>query len=164
MQDDTFTCKRGHKGPSPGRIGCRQCKRERSNAKWHELKTDPVKYQTELDRRTKKLRADPRLDLLYSARSRAKSLSLPCTISIDDIVVPDRCPILGTPIEKGRHRVFDGSPSLDRLIPELGYVPGNIAVISYRANALKGNASPEELLALANWVRAQYPEWLLQVA
>jgi hypothetical protein len=48
------------------------------------------------------------------------------------------------------------SPSLDRIKPELGYVPGNIQVISARANVMKNDATPEELLAFANWVYRTY--------
>ena len=41
------------------------------------------------------------------------------------------------------------APSLDRVIPNIGYTPDNTVVCCYRCNAVKNNASPEELLALA---------------
>lgn len=48
------------------------------------------------------------------------------------------------------------SPSLDRLRPELGYVRGNICVISNLANRIKSNAtSAEELEHVAAWMRSQ---------
>ena len=37
------------------------------------------------------------------------------------------------------------SPSLDKVIPSLGYVKGNIWVISYRANTIKNNCTFEEI-------------------
>ena len=40
--------------------------------------------------------------------------------------------------------MFPDSPSLDRIVPELGYVKGNIRVISNRANHLKSDATLEE--------------------
>ena len=41
------------------------------------------------------------------------------------------------------------SPSLDRLLPHLGYVKGNIIVISHRANAnAKNCASVDELMLI----------------
>ena len=43
----------------------------------------------------------------------------------------------------------DNSPSLDKIVPELGYVPGNITIVSSKANRLKSQQSPEELLAFA---------------
>ena len=42
--------------------------------------------------------------------------------------------------------------SLDRIIPELGYVPGNVQVISQLANAMKWDSTREERLTFANWV------------
>ena len=40
------------------------------------------------------------------------------------------------------------SYSLDKIIPELGYVKGNVWIISNKANAIKSNASLEELKLL----------------
>lgn len=87
---------------------------------------------------------------------RAKTQGLPCTISIDDIVIPEYCPILPwlkiTPNQGGKHATHL-SPTVDKIRPELGYIPGNIQVISHRANILKSNASYEELKALGEWCR-----------
>ena len=41
------------------------------------------------------------------------------------------------------------SPSLDKIKPHLGYVPGNVLVVSHRANMIKHDATPEELSLLA---------------
>src|SRR5579872_4324273 len=93
-----------------------------------------------------------------SARYRAKERHLPFNIKPSDIVVPEVCPLLGIklrPGDAGRGNHHAGSPTLDRIIPDLGYVKGNIQVISFRANMLKSNASLEELeLLVKNW-RAQ---------
>lgn len=42
---------------------------------------------------------------------------------------------------EGGH-VEDSSPTLDRIDPEVGYVEGNVWVICYRCNAIKGRVSP----------------------
>ena len=47
----------------------------------------------------------------------------------------------------------DASPSVDRIRGELGYVRGNICVISWRANKLKADATAEELEAIAAYIR-----------
>lgn len=39
----------------------------------------------------------------------------------------------------------EDSPSIDKVIPELGYVRGNVWVISNKANRIKNNATLEEL-------------------
>jgi hypothetical protein len=86
-------------------------------------------------------------------KSRAKISNIPFDISKDDIVIPDICPILKIPLirYRGINRAsgyFPDSPSLDRIKPELGYVKGNVRVISARANLLKNNASVQELTAV----------------
>lgn len=43
------------------------------------------------------------------------------------------------------------SPSLDKIVPELGYVKGNIVVVSLRANQIKSDATIEELQAVAKF-------------
>ena len=48
----------------------------------------------------------------------------------------------------------DDSPSLDRIVPELGYVTSNVRVISWRANAIKRNACADEIEAVALWLRS----------
>ena len=52
----------------------------------------------------------------------------------------------------GKKGGTERSPTLDRLIPELGYVPGNIAVISMKANRIKSDTdNPAEMAAVALW-------------
>lgn len=98
---------------------------------------------------------NPERYLLYDAKKRAKQGSLPFNLVLEDILIPEFCPVLGVKIERGCGSKRAESPSLDRLIPELGYVKGNVAVISFRANWVKGNATAEELFKIANWVAAQ---------
>jgi hypothetical protein len=92
--------------------------------------------------------------MVSRARKRARKRGLPFDLSAADLTIPTLCPVLGIPIklEPGPH--CEQSASLDRIVPELGYVRGNVAVISSRANALKSNASPAELAALLGYVDA----------
>lgn len=91
--------------------------------------------------------------LLYGAQTRANSKGIPCTIVETDVLVPDTCPVLGIPIIRGIGKLCQNSPTIDCLRPELGYVPGNINVISFRANTIKNNATLEELETVTAWVR-----------
>ncbi len=43
-------------------------------------------------------------------------------------------------------------PTLDRIIPSRGYVRGNIAVISFRANFLKRDATLDELRKIIRYI------------
>ena len=92
--------------------------------------------------------ADPEKEMLRCARYRARKFGVPFDLTLDDIVIPAQCPILGIPLLVG-NKGSDNSPTLDRTRPELGYVKGNVSVMSSRANRAKSNLSPEELLRLA---------------
>lgn len=81
--------------------------------------------------------------LLYSARSRAKQSGIQINIDIEDIIIPDYCPVLGIQISINSHK--NNSPSLDRIFPELGYTKENVRVISWRANWIKNNSTIEEI-------------------
>lgn len=101
---------------------------------------------------------DPRGDLLKDARYRAKRAGVPCTITKDDIVIPDVCPVFGIPIAKTEGRASDSSPSLDRVIPSQGYVRGNIVVVSLKANRIKSDSSVEELRQLVDFYELNTPQ------
>lgn len=107
------------------------------------------------------LKLDPRKKLLYAARKRAKQNGLECSITVDDIVIPEFCPALGIKLEArvgaGRSNREDigSSPSLDRIDNSKGYVPGNVAVISLRANMIKTDATAAELKAVAAYIDNQ---------
>jgi len=89
--------------------------------------------------------------ILAQARMRAKRDGVPFTITLKDIVIPKRCPVFGTLIKKG-DKSRENSPSLDRKQNNLGYVPGNVFIISCRANRIKNDSTPEELRAVLSYV------------
>lgn len=86
--------------------------------------------------------------IFYSARARAKQRGLKFTISPSDIQIPLVCPVLGIELEVHKKTMRDNSPTLDRIYPDRGYVPGNVAVVSLRANRLKSDCSPDDLIKL----------------
>ena len=97
----------------------------------------------------------PEQMLYSSARERAKKKNIPFDISREDIVIPEFCPILKVKLQSkpGSHGGGPFSPSLDRIVPSLGYVKGNIRVISLLANNMKSSANNEQLITFANWVK-----------
>lgn len=90
----------------------------------------------------------PAIGLLERARSRARRGNHQFDLDRNDIFVPTICPAVAIPITVGEERA-PGSPSLDRVDPELGYVRGNVRVVSDRANRLKGKRSLATLERLA---------------
>lgn len=91
--------------------------------------------------------------LLYGAKERAKQYGVPFNIDASDIVIPEFCPALGVKLVHGKGKICANSPTLDRRVPELGYVKGNVAVISQKANTIKSNATAEEVESVLNWMR-----------
>lgn len=88
------------------------------------------------------------LSLWRDAKRRALKHGLDFSIEVDDISIPTQCPVLGTLFEP----LTMYSASLDRIDSSGGYVPGNVQVISRKANAMKNDATAEELKAFATWV------------
>jgi len=82
------------------------------------------------------------------ARYRAKKRGWAFNIEATDLVIPEFCPLLGIKLVRGKGRI-DSSPTIDRKIPELGYVKGNVAIISWKANRMKYNAGREDILNFA---------------
>lgn len=96
-------------------------------------------------------RNNPKSFLLYASRQRSKTRGYENTLVLEDIPeIPEYCPVF--PWIKLEHQVGtqrrDSSPSLDRIDNTKGYVKGNVRVISWRANHVKGEATDQELAAL----------------
>ena len=108
-------------------------------------------------RQTKWGQDHPERSILTGAKVRAREENVPFDLIITDIVIPTHCPVLGIPLYKGvgvGGHIFN-SPSLDKIIPERGYVRGNIAIISHRANALKSDeTNPTVFRQIADWLEA----------
>jgi len=98
--------------------------------------------------------------MLTNARARALRRGLPFTITDRDINIPELCPVFGMPLAftGGRQGGGPWSPTLDRIIPELGYIPGNVQVVSMKFNRLKSDATPQELGVAAMFMLKQEPE------
>ena len=127
---------------------CKDCQNARLSKYRAELPKEKQNHSNELRKQWR--RANPASFLLSKAKNRAKEQGIPFLLTKADIVIPNNCPVLGIPLQPSEGRAA-GSPSLDRVIPELGYVPGNVVVISRRANELKRDATVDELVKLAEF-------------
>ena len=109
-------------------------------------------YQNNKEKCFKKNKAwyenNPKKYLLSAAKGRAKKNNIEFSITAEDFDLPDICPVLGVPMIK-RTRT---APSLDRIDPSKGYVPGNVQVISHKANLMKNDATKDELERFAKWI------------
>lgn len=88
-----------------------------------------------------------------SAKKRAKNKGIEFNLKPEDIIIPEYCPILGMRLVIHEDKAHDNSPSLDRIDPSIGYIPGNICVISNKANRLKNNATIEQIEAILRYMK-----------
>lgn len=147
-----------HRGRANGITSlCRECHRLTSNlhfsnnrtqeclrfrkqrAKWKE--TNPIGYKLS--------------HMAAEAKRRARRTGLPFDIDVKYLseIMVDCCPVLGVKLNYESAFLADNSPSLDRFQPDLGYVRGNLYIMSFRANRLKMDATPNELMKLALWAK-----------
>jgi len=89
---------------------------------------------------------DKKYRIWCGIKKRAKRDGTPFNLTIYDIpIIPEYCPILGIKIIANEvSSPLDSSPSVDRIVPELGYVAGNIRIISNRANRLRQDGTINE--------------------
>jgi hypothetical protein len=94
---------------------------------------------------------NPIPQMLYNAKTRAKQKNLPFDIDADYLksIFPkdNMCPALNIPFQMGYlnedKKNRDQSPSLDRIIPEKGYVKGNLVFVCDIVNKIKSNSTTE---------------------
>lgn len=83
--------------------------------------------------------------MLTVAKCRAKRKGIPFEITVEDIQGPTHCPVMGFELVVGPQGGRMSSYSLDRIDNSKGYVKGNVALISHRANSYKGDMTIENV-------------------
>ena len=86
--------------------------------------------------------------LYWYARRNARRRGEECNLELDDISIPEFCPVLGIRLQPGSHTHQDNSPSVDRIDSTKGYTKDNVWIISARANRIKNNSTIEEVKLL----------------
>lgn len=80
---------------------------------------------------------------------------IPFTIDFSELDQPEFCPVFGVRLnyvanEKGNRKPIRAS--IDKIVPELGYVSGNVKIISEQANRLKNDATVEQLKMILKYI------------
>ena len=117
-----------------------------ANKEWRTKNADKLYEQRQALRHNR-----PAYVALIRCRKAAKQQGLAFDLEESDIVVPTHCPVFGTPFVITTGKRTDATPSVDRIIPALGYVKGNVIVVSWRANRIKNDATPAELTQLGQF-------------
>ena len=97
-------------------------------------------------------RAHPEVIMFRNARSKCRHLGIEFNLQMTDVVITTMCPVLNIPLIRSKKRT-DNTPSLDQIDRTRGYVKGNVAVISWRANRLKNDATLAEITAITAYMR-----------
>lgn len=127
---------------------CKSCINSYNRNRWKTndtLRLKRNKYRS--DYRTKHI--DKHLYELAKKRAAARKIEF--SIDLQDVIVPKVCPILGIELVRGGE--LNCTPSLDRINSNLGYVKGNVQVISHRANTLKSDGTLEEFEKLVLFLK-----------
>lgn len=121
---------------------CITCSKER----WFKKVTsDPAKRAEYRENEKRRYERDIQKYLWRIAKKRAKLLGREFTIRPEDIKIVDRCPVLDIELKRNRGVMGPDSYSIDRINNSKGYIPGNIAVVSWKFNQLKSNLTFEQV-------------------
>ena len=74
-------------------------------------------------------------------------------ISIEDVKIPEKCPVLGILLVFSLNKRTNNTPSIDRIDSSKGYIKGNVIVVSWRANMLKNNGTWQEHQQIADYYK-----------
>lgn len=117
-------------------VWCRECVKSKNRTEYRHKNEDWK-------------RRNPKKMMLTGAKTGARLRALEFSITIDDFEIPQNCPVLGIPLTPRRSgKRDDGTPTIDRIDNNRGYVPDNIIVISWRANRIKSDATLAELQSI----------------
>lgn len=101
---------------------------------------------------------DPIQKHFRSCKERARRDKVEFSLTKEDIVIPELCPILQTPLvinKPGTGKCHTFTPSVDRVDSSKGYTPDNIRIISLKANRMKGDMSIEDVERLLKYMKGE---------
>ncbi|MCF1193309.1 hypothetical protein LRR18_17100, partial [Mangrovimonas sp. AS39] len=96
--------------------------------------------------------------VFFEAKARAKRKNVACEITkneLEEIYNETKgfCAYCNTQFNfHNTTKTRRDSPSVDRIIPDQGYIKNNLTICCHRCNMIKNEATPTQLLAIANKV------------
>ena len=87
-----------------------------------------------------------------NAKKRAEKHNLEFSLKKEDIIIPEKCPLLEVEFIMGRGKDYMYTPTIDRIDRSKGYTKDNICIVSMLANSMKNAASPQELFTFSKTI------------
>lgn len=142
---------------------CSSCQKEKAQSEFYKNRNGFYKYcKSCYMERNKGYQEDYRTKNRFAIRVRAcrarakeKGLAFDLTEGHLREIWTDVCPVFNTPLDIQALKNSPQHAELDRIIPELGYVNGNVAWLSQRANRIKDDAKLEDLERLVEWLKSK---------
>jgi len=139
--------------PNSKRSICVECHLERRKRLYRQ-QAKKTEFRINHAKQTSRWRKENIEKNIYSrAKNRAKYKKIDFDLSIEDIIIPEMCPILGIQLEIADGIASDNSPSLDRMDNSKGYTKENIIICSYRANRIKNDSTFFDIEKLYEWYK-----------
>ena len=137
--------------------------RERKNAYMKEYNARPEVLESRKEYSKNKNASVPGRLQDAKSRSRVKNLEFNITLEYLESIYPDDrlCPLLNIPLDWNTTPKHPSTPSIDRIDNSKGYIKGNVQWVSWRANQLMRDATPDELLMLAQNYKKIYDQTIL---
>lgn len=83
-------------------------------------------------------------DFFRQKRNNVRGTKWEWSIEYSDLEYPKYCPVLGLELDWFHEVRSENSPSINRIDSTKGYIKGNVAVMSWRANRIKNDGTLEE--------------------
>lgn len=133
--------------PSRVKLFCSECNSKLSPKEKTIIQRDKIKgyHDKEKEQRRSSYRRNHVHNMLKKAYDRAIKYNLEFNLTKEDIIIPEKCPLLNTPFIIGKYKDYEYTPTIDRIDNSKGYTKDNIWIISKKANSMKNSASFEEL-------------------
>jgi len=119
--------------------------------RYKKLKENSEEYKKHLQAGRNWRKLNLAQDMWFQARKRAIQNGLEFNLEVNDIIIPDVCPVFGIKLERLDKR-HNGSPSLDRIDSSKGYIKGNVQWIHKDVNIMKNKFNQEYFIEMCKLV------------
>lgn len=141
---------------------CSRCSEEKELSEYYKFRHSPDGHQCyckpcEAAAKRQRLKDRPFHTTIEQVRHRAAKKGLPFDLTEEylDSIFTGVCPAFYVRLTLPREEPIPGytyKSSLDRIIPEKGYVKGNVIFLSDLANRIKAEADHQQIQAVATWL------------